>query len=137
MLRFSIQHYFCSFSSKVLLISLCVFSVDASIFDSTFTVALSHLKVLLISLCLLYGVVLLKEFQGSGPTLGGGGGMWSSSSNRQINYGFAPEMGMVGLRDVFGVAPASFHHGNQHQETTINFDPQICRQSYSKTHLIC
>ncbi|KAL3529956.1 hypothetical protein ACH5RR_009278 [Cinchona calisaya] len=48
--------------------------------------------------------------------------MWSSSG-RQINYGLPSEMGMVGLRDVFFVAPAaSFHHSNQHQETTINFD---------------
>lgn len=51
-------------------------------------------------------------------------GMWPSSA-RQINYGLPSDMGMVGLRDVYFVAPAaSFHHGNQHPEaTTINFDP--------------
>ncbi|KAI5677341.1 hypothetical protein M9H77_08291 [Catharanthus roseus] len=55
--------------------------------------------------------------------------MWSSSSNRQINYGIASEMGMVGhLRDVFLVTPATtttatnFHH-HQEPTSTINFDP--------------
>ncbi|CAK9184427.1 unnamed protein product [Ilex paraguariensis] len=61
---------------------------------------------------------------GGGNTGGGGGGMWSSST-RQVNYGLPPEMGMVGLRDVFVVAPASsFHHNNQHQEP-LNFDHSI------------
>ncbi|XP_028074575.1 protein LATERAL ROOT PRIMORDIUM 1-like [Camellia sinensis] len=51
-----------------------------------------------------------------------GGGMWSTTTTRQINYSqLPPEMGMVGLRDLFVVAPASsFHH---HHEPTIISDP--------------
>ncbi|KAK3011858.1 hypothetical protein RJ639_012112 [Escallonia herrerae] len=59
----------------------------------------------------------------AGPTAAGGGGghgpptatggMWSSSA-RQINYGLPHDMGMVGLRDVFVVAPASsFQHHHE------------------------
>ncbi|XP_021907829.1 uncharacterized protein LOC110822121, partial [Carica papaya] len=49
-------------------------------------------------------------------------GPWASSSSRPINYGLPHEMGMVGLRDVFVVAPASsfnhhhHHHHHQHHE---------------------
>ncbi|KAJ6315381.1 hypothetical protein OIU78_018801 [Salix suchowensis] len=45
------------------------------------------------------------------------GTTWPSSS-RSINYSLPPEMGMLGLRDVFVVAPAaSFnHHHHQHHE---------------------
>ncbi|KAI3746519.1 hypothetical protein L6452_08953 [Arctium lappa] len=40
--------------------------------------------------------------------------MWSSSTSaRQINYGL-PEMGMLGLRDVFVVAPSSHHNLADH-----------------------
>ncbi|XP_023745247.1 protein LATERAL ROOT PRIMORDIUM 1 [Lactuca sativa] len=40
--------------------------------------------------------------------------MWSSApSARQINYGL-PEMGMLGLRDVFVVAPSSHHNLSDH-----------------------
>ncbi|WJZ89662.1 hypothetical protein VitviT2T_008865 [Vitis vinifera] len=62
-----------------------------------------------------------------------GGGMWSSSS-RQINYGLPHEMGMVGLRDVFVVAPASsFHHNNQHDP--IISDPHAINGSNAATAL--
>uniref|UniRef100_A0A5B7B610 Protein LATERAL ROOT PRIMORDIUM 1 n=1 Tax=Davidia involucrata TaxID=16924 RepID=A0A5B7B610_DAVIN len=60
--------------------------------------------------------------------------MWSSST-RQINYGLPPEMGMVGLRDVFVVAPASsFHHNNQH-EPIISSDPHAINASNAATAL--
>ncbi|KAK9274052.1 hypothetical protein L1049_018866 [Liquidambar formosana] len=60
--------------------------------------------------------------------------MWPSST-RQINYGLAPEMGMVGLRDVFVVAPASsFHHGNQHDPNLIS-DPHGINGSNAATAL--
>lgn len=65
-----------------------------------------------------------------------GGGMWSSSS-RQINYGLPHphEMGMVGLRDVFVVAPASsFHHNNQHHDPLIS-DPHAINASNAATAL--
>lgn len=61
----------------------------------------------------------------AGPATAGGAsaGMWSSSSTsaRQINYGL-PEMGMLGLRDVFVVAPSSHHHHNlaDHHHHSIN-----------------
>ncbi|KAA8550162.1 hypothetical protein F0562_001822 [Nyssa sinensis] len=59
--------------------------------------------------------------------------MWSSST-RQINYGLPPEMGMVGLRDVFVVAPASsFHHNNQHE--SIISDPHAINGSNATTAL--
>lgn len=55
----------------------------------------------------------------AGPTGGGqtSGPTWPNSA-RPINYGISPDMGMVGLRDVFVVAPAaSFnHHHHQHHE---------------------
>ncbi|KAM7502441.1 hypothetical protein LguiB_001345 [Lonicera macranthoides] len=77
------------------------------------------------------------------PTVGGGAtaasghnaGMWSSSS-RQINYGLAPEMGMVGLRDVFVVAPASsFHHHNHNHEQTLISDPHSITAANAATAL--
>ncbi|KAK6936936.1 hypothetical protein RJ641_033966 [Dillenia turbinata] len=46
--------------------------------------------------------------------------MWSTS--RQINYGLPPEMGMVGVRDVFVVAPASSFHPQQ-PESVVSADP--------------
>lgn len=50
---------------------------------------------------------------GGGPGSGSGSGGWSS--NRTINYGLPPDVGVVGLRDVFMVAPASsFHHLHPH-----------------------
>lgn len=52
----------------------------------------------------------------AGPATAGGvsTGMWSSApSARQINYGL-PEMGMLGLRDVFVVAPSSHHNLSDH-----------------------
>ncbi|XP_062082303.1 protein LATERAL ROOT PRIMORDIUM 1 [Humulus lupulus] len=56
--------------------------------------------------------------------------MWSGPSSRSINYGLPPEMGMVGLRDVFVVAPASsFHHNNHHHHHhhnhNLNHDPNL------------
>ncbi|KAJ6409301.1 hypothetical protein OIU84_008907 [Salix udensis] len=53
----------------------------------------------------------------AGPTGGGqtSGTTWPNSA-RPINYGIPPEMGMVGLRDVFVVAPAAFNHHHQHHE---------------------
>ncbi|XP_060966180.1 protein LATERAL ROOT PRIMORDIUM 1-like [Cannabis sativa] len=56
--------------------------------------------------------------------------MWSGPSSRSINYGLPPEMGMVGLRDVFVVAPASsFHHNNHHPHHhlhhNLNHDPNL------------
>ncbi|CAL5353991.1 unnamed protein product [Camellia sinensis] len=59
----------------------------------------------------------------AGGGSGGGGGMWSSATTRhhQINYGLPPEMGMVGLRDVFVVAPASsFHHHHNNNNNNSN-----------------
>ncbi|KAL6966601.1 hypothetical protein U1Q18_032383 [Sarracenia purpurea var. burkii] len=59
--------------------------------------------------------------------------MWPPSS-RQINYGLPPEMGMVGLRDVFVVAPASsFHHNSQHEP--IFSDPHAINGSNAATAL--
>lgn len=52
----------------------------------------------------------------AGPATAGGAsaGMWSSSTSaRQINYGL-PEMGMLGLRDVFVVAPSNHHNLADH-----------------------
>lgn len=50
---------------------------------------------------------------GSGP--GPGPGLWPS--NRSLGYGIPPDMGMVGVRDVFVVAPAaSFHHHHQYHD---------------------
>ncbi|KAK6925536.1 hypothetical protein RJ641_007255 [Dillenia turbinata] len=46
--------------------------------------------------------------------------MWSAT--RQINYGLPPEMGMVGVRDVFVVAPASSFHPQQ-TESVVSADP--------------
>jgi len=68
-----------------------------------------------------------------------GAGMWPSSSSaagapRQINYGLPSEMGMVGLRDVFVVAPASsFHHNSQHDP--IISDPHAINGSSAATAL--
>ncbi|XP_052173864.1 protein LATERAL ROOT PRIMORDIUM 1 [Diospyros lotus] len=64
--------------------------------------------------------------------------MWPSSSAaaapRQINYGLPSEMGMVGLRDVFVVAPASsFHHNSQHDP--IISDPHAINGSSAATAL--
>lgn len=51
-------------------------------------------------------------FNASPATAGGvSAGMWSSA--RQINYGL-PEMGMLGLRDVFVVAPSTHHSQTDH-----------------------
>lgn len=57
----------------------------------------------------------------AGPTAGpssSASAMWSSSSgpSRPINYSFPPEMGMLGLRDVFLVAPAAAYHHHHHQD---------------------
>ncbi|TXG73338.1 hypothetical protein EZV62_001917 [Acer yangbiense] len=53
-----------------------------------------------------------------------GPGSWSAAATRPINYGLPPEMGMVGLRDVFVVAPASFnHHHHHHDSINIANDP--------------
>ncbi|KAF5458097.1 hypothetical protein F2P56_022158 [Juglans regia] len=48
--------------------------------------------------------------------------MWSTAPSRQINYGLAStEMGMVGLRDLFVVAPASsFYHNHHHHHHQYN-----------------
>ncbi|KAF5471123.1 hypothetical protein F2P56_011587 [Juglans regia] len=53
--------------------------------------------------------------------------MWQAASSRPINYGLAPtEMGMVGLRDLFVVAPASsFHHNNHHGHHHHQHDPMM------------
>ncbi|CAK7330613.1 unnamed protein product [Dovyalis caffra] len=62
----------------------------------------------------------------AGPTAAAGaagqtsGTTWPNSA-RSINYSIPPEMGMVGLRDVFVVAPATsfnhhHHHHHQHHE---------------------
>ncbi|KAA8544583.1 hypothetical protein F0562_022558 [Nyssa sinensis] len=59
--------------------------------------------------------------------------MWPSST-RQINYGLSHEMGMVGLRDLFVVAPASsFHHNNQHEP--VISDPHAINVSNATTAL--
>ncbi|XP_061369134.1 protein LATERAL ROOT PRIMORDIUM 1-like [Gastrolobium bilobum] len=48
--------------------------------------------------------------------------MWPSST-RSINYGLSPDMGMVGLRDLFVVTPASsFHHHNHHHHEAVMSD---------------
>ncbi|KAK1587573.1 hypothetical protein Q3G72_014326 [Acer saccharum] len=53
-----------------------------------------------------------------------GPGSWPAAATRPINYGLPPEMGMVGLRDVFVVAPASFnHHHHHHDSINIANDP--------------
>ncbi|KAI9196649.1 hypothetical protein LWI28_025753 [Acer negundo] len=49
-----------------------------------------------------------------------GPGSWPAAATRPINYGLPPEMGMVGLRDVFVVAPASFNHHHHHHHDSIN-----------------
>ncbi|KAA3489792.1 protein LATERAL ROOT PRIMORDIUM 1-like [Gossypium australe] len=41
---------------------------------------------------------------------------WQPSS-RPLNYGFPPDMGMVGLRDFVLVTPASFNHHHRHHHT--------------------
>lgn len=73
----------------------------------------------------------------TGPSGAGVGGMWSSS--RPINYSLAPEMGMVGLRDLFVVAPASsFHHNTQHHHHHENInmsDPHGINTSNATTAL--
>ncbi|KAI4308176.1 hypothetical protein L6164_031277 [Bauhinia variegata] len=81
----------------------------------------------------------------AGPTAAAGGaatgpasGMWSGAT-RSINYGLAPpEMGMVGLRDLFVVAPASsFHHQHQHQhhDPVMSSDPHSINGSNPATAL--
>ncbi|KAJ4971749.1 hypothetical protein NE237_004848 [Protea cynaroides] len=59
---------------------------------------------------------------GAGNGAGTAASPWSSAASRhQINYGLPSDMGMVGLRDVFLVAPASsFHPNTQHQEPIIS-----------------
>ncbi|XP_016166756.2 protein LATERAL ROOT PRIMORDIUM 1, partial [Arachis ipaensis] len=56
----------------------------------------------------------------AGPTAAAPQGMWPS---RSLNYGLAPPdmpPGMVGLRDVFVVAPASsFHHHHHHHNDAV------------------
>lgn len=49
-------------------------------------------------------------------SLAGGAPAWPPASSRSgVNYSLPPDMGMVGLRDVFVVAPAtSFHHPTSH-----------------------
>ncbi|XP_059665393.1 protein LATERAL ROOT PRIMORDIUM 1 [Cornus florida] len=56
--------------------------------------------------------------------------MWSSSS-RPVNYGLPAEMGMLGLRDVFLVAPQSSFH---HNEPIIS-DPHAINASNAATAL--
>lgn len=58
---------------------------------------------------------------------------WPPSA-RQINYGLSHEMGMVGLRDVFVVAPASsfnhhHHHHHHHTQDPIMANDQINGQN--------
>ncbi|KAF1864206.1 hypothetical protein Lal_00048771 [Lupinus albus] len=59
-------------------------------------------------------------FNATGQTTGG---IFSGASTRSINYNLAPpEMGMVGLRDLFVVTPAStFHH--QHEQPHFSDHP--------------
>lgn len=89
----------------------------------------------------------------AGPTPGVGGGTVSTSAtgpgpgicsssavarHHQINYGLPSEMGMLGLRDVFVVAPASsFHHNNQHHHhgEPIISDPHSINASNAATAL--
>ncbi|XP_062015911.1 protein LATERAL ROOT PRIMORDIUM 1 isoform X1 [Rosa rugosa] len=70
--------------------------------------------------------------------------MWSSSSgpSRPINYGFPPEMGMLGLRDVFLVAPAAayhnhphHHHHHHHQQDLLSSDHNSMNGSNPATAL--
>ncbi|KAI6669618.1 hypothetical protein NL676_004503 [Syzygium grande] len=61
--------------------------------------------------------------------LPGGAPAWPASSSRSAaNYSLPPDMGMVGLRDVFVVAPAtsfhptSHHHHHHHHHDTVIAD---------------
>ncbi|XP_059429860.1 protein LATERAL ROOT PRIMORDIUM 1 [Corylus avellana] len=66
--------------------------------------------------------------------------MWSATPSRPVNYGLAPtDMGMVGLRDLFVVAPASsfnhHHHHHHHQHDPIISDPHSINASNPATAL--
>jgi LRP1 type putative zinc finger protein len=80
----------------------------------------------------------------AGTSTGPTSGMWSATPSRPVNYGLAPaEMGMVGLRDLFVVAPASSfhhnhnhnHHHHHHQHDPILSDPHSMNGSNPATAL--
>ncbi|KAG7035882.1 Protein LATERAL ROOT PRIMORDIUM 1 [Cucurbita argyrosperma subsp. argyrosperma] len=64
--------------------------------------------------------------------------MWSAAaaSQRSLNYGLGSEMSMVGLRDVFVVAPASsFNPNPHHHDNNLLSDPHSLAVSNSATAL--
>lgn len=71
----------------------------------------------------------------AGPT----SGMWSGAAARSVNYGLSPEMGgMLGLRDLYVVAPASsfhHHHHHHHHDQSVMTDPHSVNSSNPATAL--
>ncbi|KGN48103.1 protein LATERAL ROOT PRIMORDIUM 1 [Cucumis sativus] len=62
--------------------------------------------------------------------------MWSAAAQRSLNYGFGSEMGMVGLRDVYVVAPASsFNQNPQQHDVNLLSDPHSLAVSNPATAL--
>ncbi|KAK4275686.1 hypothetical protein QN277_018726 [Acacia crassicarpa] len=66
--------------------------------------------------------------------------MWSGAAARSINYGLSQDMGggMLGLRDLYVVAPASsfhHHHHHHHHDPSVMTDPHSVNSSNPATAL--
>lgn len=72
----------------------------------------------------------------AGPPPGPPVSMWSAAAQRSLNYGLGSEMGMVGLRDVYVVAPASTFNPNPHpHDANLMSDPHSLAVSNPATAL--